>query len=209
MDLEDISSFEGKHAFLGASKYHWLNYDTDKLIFTYKKWLATQRGTELHEFASQCIIHHKQLPKSKNTIETMVCLALGHDIPLTKIQADTVRGFVNDAVLLGMESEKLLYYSENCFGTTDAMVFANGCLYIYDLKTGENPASVKQLMIYAALYCLVNGVDPHQIEIELRIYQNGEISITTPNPDDISKIVNKIIEFDKVISQIKESEKNG
>lgn len=209
MNLEDISSFEGKHAFLGASKYHWLNYDTEKLIFTYKKFLATQRGTELHEFASQCISLNVQLPKSKKLIEAMVCLSLKHSVPLTKVQAETIRGYVNDSVGLGMKSEQLLYYSENCFGTTDAIIFHDGTLQIHDLKTGENPTSIKQLMIYAALYCLINGVDPYQIQIELRIYQNGEINISNPSPDDICMIMNKIVEFDKVISEVKESDLNG
>src|SRR5574344_180719 len=29
------SEFLGMHAFLGASKYHWLNYDTEKLAATW------------------------------------------------------------------------------------------------------------------------------------------------------------------------------
>ena len=31
---------EGAHAFLGASKYSWLNYDEEKLIEAYSNFLA-------------------------------------------------------------------------------------------------------------------------------------------------------------------------
>ena len=45
----------GKHAFLGASKWRWINYDEDHLTEMYQRWSATQRGTILHDFAAQCI----------------------------------------------------------------------------------------------------------------------------------------------------------
>ena len=35
MDFNKHYSLEGKHAFLGASKYHWVNYDNDKIVETY------------------------------------------------------------------------------------------------------------------------------------------------------------------------------
>ena len=31
MNFNKHYSLEGKHAFLDASKYHWVNYDNDKL----------------------------------------------------------------------------------------------------------------------------------------------------------------------------------
>ena len=49
------SALEGQHAFLGASKYHWINYDESKVAESYSKFLATQKGTELHDFAAKCI----------------------------------------------------------------------------------------------------------------------------------------------------------
>ena len=56
MIWNDHSKYEGQHAFLSASKYHWINYDDDKLIFMYKRTvLAAQEGTETHDFASRCI----------------------------------------------------------------------------------------------------------------------------------------------------------
>ena len=55
------SDLEGLHAFLGASKYHWLNYTPEKLVNTYNNFMAAQRGTELHEeylLYSQAQHHH-------------------------------------------------------------------------------------------------------------------------------------------------------
>lgn len=34
------SALEGQHAFLGASKYHWINYDESKVAESYSKFLA-------------------------------------------------------------------------------------------------------------------------------------------------------------------------
>ena len=62
------SDLEGSHAFLSASKYHWINYDEEKLAQSYLNFLATQKGTELHEFAAQCIRLGIKLPKSKKTL---------------------------------------------------------------------------------------------------------------------------------------------
>ena len=55
MNFKKHSDLEGRHAFLSASKYHWINYDDDKVALAYKKFLATLRGTTLHDFAAQCI----------------------------------------------------------------------------------------------------------------------------------------------------------
>lgn len=55
MNFNNHLNLEGQHAFLGASKYHWINYDESKVAESYSKFLATQKGTVLHEFAAQCI----------------------------------------------------------------------------------------------------------------------------------------------------------
>lgn len=36
MNFNQHLTLEGQHAFLGASKYHWINYDSDKLATAYK-----------------------------------------------------------------------------------------------------------------------------------------------------------------------------
>lgn len=184
MKFADHFNLEGSHAFLGASKYHWLNYDEQKLIDSYNNFLATQRGTELHSFAAQCIKLGQKLPKSPKTLNM----------------------YVNDAIGFKMTPEQILYYSDNCFGTADSIAFRNETLRIHDLKTGTIPAHMEQLMIYAALFCLEYKVKPGTIETELRIYQNDEIIVHNPKADEIVPIIDKIVTFDKVLNRAKERE---
>ena len=100
----------------------------------------------------------------------------------------------------------MLYYSENCYGTADAIAFRNGMLRIHDLKTGKVLAHMEQLMVYAALFCLEYKVKPGDIQMELRLYQNDEVIFHNPEADEIVPIIDKIITFDKVIQRIKEEE---
>lgn len=181
MNFNNHSMLEGKHAFLGASKYHWINYDANKVADSYSKFLAVQRGTELHDFAAQCIKLGQKLPKSKKTLNM----------------------YVNDAIGFKMTPEQVLYYSENCFGTADSISFRNGLLRIHDLKTGVIPAHMEQLMIYAALFCLEYKVKPSEIDMELRLYQSDNVLYHNPTAEDIVPIIDKIISFDKIITNIK------
>ena len=178
------SNLEGQHAFLGASRYHWINYDESKVEQLYSSFLATQRGTILHDFAAQCIRLGQKLPRSKKTLNS----------------------YVNDAIGYRMQPEQILYFSDNCFGTADAICFKDGFLRIHDLKTGLTPAHMEQLQIYTALFCLEYDVKPAEIEMELRIYQSDEIIFSNPTAEDIVPIMDRIITFDKVIERIKESE---
>ena len=184
MNFNDHSKLEGMHAFLGASKFHWINYDNDKLIYTYQKHLATLKGTVLHDFAAQCIRLGQKLPKSKKTLNM----------------------YVNDAIGYKMVPEQILYYSENCFGTADSIMFRNGVLRIHDLKTGSTPAHMEQLLVYTALFCLEYKIKPVDIDIELRLYQSDEVLVFNPTVEDIVPIMDKIITFDKLINRIKEEE---
>lgn len=184
MNFNNHSRLEGQHAFLGASKYHWVNYDERKVAEAYAKYQATQRGTVLHDFAAQCIRLGQKLPKSQKTLNM----------------------YVNDAIGYKMVPEQILYYSDNCFGTADSISFRNGFLRIHDLKTGATPAHIEQLMIYAALFCLEYKYKPSDVSAELRLYQNDEIVAFSPNADDILPIMDKIVSFDKIIEKFKEQE---
>lgn len=184
MNFNSHLNLEGQHAFLGASKYHWINYDEAKLAESYSKFLATQKGTVLHEFAAQCIRLGQKLPKSHKTLNM----------------------YVNDAIGFKMTPEQVLFYSENCFGTTDAIAFRNRLLRIHDYKSGVLPAHMEQLEIYAALFCLEYRIKPSEIDIELRLYQSDEIVVHTPTAEDIVPVMDKIITFDKVIAKIKSEE---
>ena len=39
MNFNKHSNLEGRHAFLGASKYHWIRYSDDKIAESYSKSL--------------------------------------------------------------------------------------------------------------------------------------------------------------------------
>ena len=78
MKFNNHKNLEGCHAFLGASKYHWINYDASKVAASYRSYLATLKGTELHDFAARCINLGQKLPKSKKTLNMYVNDAIGY-----------------------------------------------------------------------------------------------------------------------------------
>ena len=175
------SRLAGQHAFLSASKYHWISYTEDKLDRVYFASLAAQRGTELHAFANDAIRLGVRLPRTEKTLNM----------------------YVNDAIGYRMTPEQVLYYSDNAFGTADCVGFRKNKLRIHDLKTGTIPASEHQLEVYAAFFCLEYMFKPNEIEIELRIYQNDEVRVYDADPDVIFHIMDRIITFDKRIEAIK------
>lgn len=181
MNFNKHLKLEGEHAFLSPSKYHWLNYDEGKLERAFSNFLAAQRGTELHAFASECLRLGIKLPKTKKTLNL----------------------YVNDCINYNMTPEQPLYYSENCFGTADAISFHKHFLRIHDLKTGVSIASMQQLEIYAALFSLEYNVNPLEIDIELRLYQHDEVLVHIPLPDDILFIMDKIVTFDREVDKMK------
>jgi hypothetical protein len=178
MRFNPHSDLAGLHAQLSASKYHWINYDDDKMDRTYTQAMMARRGTELHQLAHDCIRLGVKLPSTRKTINL----------------------YVNDAIGFKMSPEVVLYYSMNCFGTADAIGFRNRKLRIHDLKTGVNAGSVHQLEVYAALFCLEYNFKPTEIEIELRIYQSNDVQIYIADPDVITHIISKIIGFDRLIT---------
>ncbi|MDY6073128.1 MAG: DUF2800 domain-containing protein [Eubacteriales bacterium] len=181
MNWNRHSEIEGSHAFLSASKYHWINYDDERLVEAYNSFMAAERGTELHDFAARCINLRQKLPRS----------------------AKTLNSYVNDAIGYRMQTEQSLYYSDNCYGTADSISFDGKLLRIHDLKTGKIPAKMEQLMVYAALFCLEYKIDPSKITMELRIYQNDEVVYFSPDYKDINEIIKKIKRFDVLIEKIK------
>lgn len=181
MNFNSHSNLVGKHAFLSPSNYHWINYDEDKLDRVYFMNEAAKRGIELHTLAHQAI-------------------RLGVKLPTTR---KTLNMYVNDAIGYRMTPEQHLYYSDNCFGTADAIGFRTNKLRVHDLKTGVNEASIHQLEVYAALFCLEYRFKPFEISIELRIYQNDEVRVEEAEPDLIFHIMDKIITFDKRINAMR------
>ena len=186
MNFNKHFNLEGKHAFLGASKYHWINYDDAKLEERYRNFLAVQMGTRLHALAAEHIELGIKMPNTKKTLNM----------------------YVNDAISYRLTPEQPLYFSRNCFGTADAISFneKSRFLRIHDLKTGVTLAHIEQLEIYAALFCLEYKMQPTDIGMELRIYQNNEMLVHSPLGDDIKRIMQKIIVFDGKIEKIRVEE---
>lgn len=181
MNFNQHFDLRNQHAFLSASQSAWVNYDPDKLVTVYKNQQRKIDGTIQHDFASVAIKQGIKLAPRKQAIHM----------------------FVNDAIDLEMDSEVILKYSNNAFGTADAISFKEGLLRIHDLKTGVNPVKFRQLDVYAAFFCLEYGIDPARISIEQRIYQGREILVQIPSPEAIDNLVNIIIEFDKIIEEMK------
>lgn len=184
MSFKKNSRLVGQHAFLSPSNYHWLDYDEDKLkrVFFQKQQAAL--GDKLHAFAQQAI-------------------------ELKVRQADngtTLSSYINDAIGFRMEAEIPLYYSDDCFGTTDSIGFRDDTLRISDLKTGLTEANMKQLKIYAALFCLEFGYNPKDIRIILRIYQNDNVEELIADPADILLVMSRIQTQAALIAYLREED---
>lgn len=180
MNFNKHYDLEGKHAFLSASNYHWLGYSREKLITVYQNAKAKERGTRLHKFASDAINEGIRLEDTGSTLGM----------------------FVNDCIDDNMSSEVVLYYSPFAFGTADAISFDGEILKIYDLKTGKTPASMKQLYIYAAYFCLEYSVNPNDIKIHFRIYQDSKALMLDPDSEEIWDVMDIIIAFDDILKNL-------
>lgn len=183
MNFNQHSDLKGKHAFLSPSNYHWLNYTDQKLQARFESVVAARRGTDLHALAHEAIRLGVKLANSNKALAN----------------------YVRDAIQYGMVCEQTLFYSYNCFGTADTIAFRRRLLRVHDLKTGIVATSIKQLKVYAAIFCLEYEVAPHDIETELRIYQRDDMQVERPDPDEILFIMEKIVDFDQQIEAIKEA----
>lgn len=174
----------GQHAFLSPSNYYWLDYDEDKLRATFFNKQQAARGDRLHAFAQQAI-----------------------DLKIR--QADngtTLSMYINDAIGFRMQAEVPLYYSDDCFGTADACGFRDNTLRISDLKTGVSPADMKQLLIYAGIFCWEYSTNPNDIKIILRIYQMDAIEEMLPDPADIVMVMSRIKTQAALVAYLREED---
>ena len=213
MQWNKHSDLEGKHAFLSASKHYWLGYSEERLITSFQNENRKELGTVLHAFAAANIENCITMPKSnRDMIKMIKIFMLGQKSSRDLIDAltylpliviDTLRAYINDAIGFKMKPEVVLFYSKYCFGTADTISFRNKLLRIHDFKSGDIAASMDQVMIYAALFCLEYKINPADIKIELRIYQGGEVKMYEPTAVEISGIGNHIIESDKTIKMFK------
>lgn len=207
MIFNDHYKLEGKHAFLGASKYQWLNYDDETLNARYISQFSQQIGTIIHAYAADLIKHRIRLHKSDRVaIQTEL---VRHGIPDYAFDVNHILEnlvpYVNDGISFKMEPEQVLYYSDICFGTADTIQYYEKTkkLRIHDLKTGSIPAHWEQLEIYAALFFLEYGkrldIRPGEVETELRIYQNGETNIFKPETNELVPFIDAVVTANKHI----------
>ena len=185
MNFNKHYDLEGKHAFLSPSKMSWLRYSRDDMRNAYFNAMAAARGTKLHAMAKDLITEGIKVRGNKQTFAA----------------------YVNDAIGYGMTPEQPLYFSQNCFGTTDAITYKDGLLRIHDLKTGVGPAHLEQLEIYAALFMLeyerLLSINLGTTKIVLRIYQNDDVIEEEVDPDQIKALMYNISEKDEWVDELR------
>lgn len=183
-DLKD------RHAFLSPSKYHWIRDDEEKILERFDKHMDSVLGTRLHAFAAEAIRLGKNLPDNSLTLNL----------------------YVNDCIGYRMSVEVALKYSDDAFGTCDAIWFGPNpddptgfpILRIFDLKNGVTIASEDQLNVYAAFFCLEYKQKPGQINFDLRIYQNDDVAYFETDPEDIAFLMDWIRTADALIQERRE-----
>lgn len=199
---------EGRHAILSPSKHYWLNYDDEGLMKNYISSFATEIGTLVHEYASDRIRFRMPMDaENEEAKNSLLVFLLKNGIPFKVIDLDRIFynlvPYVNDAIGYRMDSEIMLKYSDLCFGTADAIGVRRNWLRIHDLKTGQTPASMDQLLCYAGLFFLEYKRDyrPQTMKVELRIYQNQEVLVNQPSSEEVRAVMDKIIHGDSVLTK--------
>lgn len=195
MNFNVHSELRGKHALLAPSQPFWLDYDQEQLYQKFRSAYAQEIGTSLHELAETLIRENIKLKKSDKTV--VLTHLLHYGIPRAAIDVERLylnfMAYVNDAIGFRLTPEQPLYYSEECFGTADAISFRSNFLRIHDYKSGVSPAKMEQLLTYAALFCLEYKVRPGELQgCELRIYQNNEVIYHNPTPEEIGCVMDII-----------------
>lgn len=173
MRFNKHSDIEGKHATLGASKYHWVRYDLEKMTRIFENQYASILGSRKHVWAAEAIRLGLRQPRNNKTLNA----------------------YINDAIGFRMEPEVVLFYNDDFFGTADAISFSKGILRVHDLKTGTHPGNFNQLDVYFVLFCLEYNVNPYDIEMIGRIYQNDEVLEYIADPKWIKEIMDKAKQF--------------
>lgn len=217
MQLNEHSELRGKHSIYSPSQPSFFNYDPEDFVFRLLSKYRSDLGTAIHDWAAtkieRChkITSTKEMIKSidefiftkykdkngyltKDGFRVLKCLQL--ILADTPEVFETVRSYVNDAIGYKMYPEVILKFTDDFFGTADALIFSDDLLRIHDLKTGSGPVHIEQLFGYAALYCIEYHVDPLKIDYEFRIYQNNDILTATPDGGMVKPFVDRYLAFD-------------
>lgn len=199
----------GAHAILSPSQSSWTNYDSHEYLFNLvcSKY-AQEIGTLLHKLAETAIKYKVKVPKiAARPMITLWLLANG--IPRGIVDADkyvsNFVAYVNDAIGFDMEPEVILKFSDNAFGTADAIRFNEKKMHlrIHDYKSGVTKPCLRQLEVYAAYFCMEYNIKPKDLTMELRIYWQDQIIVGNPTAADILPLIDKIRESDKYIKTLK------
>ena len=227
MILNEHSDLRGKHAAFSPSQPSFFNSDPkeapNRIIGKYR----AQVGTDIHAgaFVKIKLVHKITSTKDMiNSIEefmfnkyyiekydslssegSRVMLCFKKLIKQYPEMLNCVKSYVNDTIGYKMHPEVVLYFSDDLFGTSDALIFnkKDKLLRIHDLKTGATLAHVEQLMGYAALFCLEQHIDPMSINYELCIYQGNDILVATPDGSDVKPFYDWYVEADEALREFK------
>lgn len=228
MNFNEHSNLKESHALFSPSQNSWLKYSPDEIEDRIFNQYRAPLGTEIHEFSATMIKLGQKVGSIRELKKDIVKLIYTKyfNMDRTKESAipygmkliqyldylpdevyETVKVYINDAIGFKMTPEQVLYYSDEIYGTTDAISFRDNYLRIYDLKTGARPAHMEQLEIYAALFCLEYKMKPRDIGIELRLYQEADnILVFKPTVEDIAPVMDQIVTVGKIASKIKKQE---
>lgn len=210
MIWNEHSELRGKHAIFAPSNPSFLNYglgkESEDVIFQrFASQYSPLIGTIVHDFAEERILYNQKLHKTNKSDLLIRLLKAG--IPPIVIDLDYIYGnlipYVNDAISFRMDPEVILKYSDDCFGTTDAICYREKELLIHDLKTGKTPVHMDQLLVYSALFFLEYKANPETTTTILRIYQAHDILEDRPEPERIRAAMNQIVELDKKVKKWK------
>lgn len=182
MNLNKHSGLEGRHARLSPSSPSWLNYDQDKLTRVFHTAEAARRGTQLHDFAAFAISLNVKLPDNGTTLSM----------------------YVNDAIGYRLSPEQMIMGTRHCFGTADAIGYRNETLRVHDLKTGTKESDMRQLEVYASLFCMEYNFNPFNLNMSLKIYQNDSIVEHVPGGDEIMHIMETIKSHSRWLDELTE-----
>jgi hypothetical protein len=225
MHLNEHSDLRGKHALFSPSQPSFFNCDPKDFIARLINKYRAQLGTDIHEWASVRIKRCHKITSTKEMLNAIdefifnkyyiektdsvskdgqrILQCLKQTIKAQPELLENIRLYVNDAIGFKMYTEVVLYFTDEFYGTSDAVIFndKDKLLRIHDLKTGSSVVHIEQLLGYAALFCLEQRIDPLTIDYELRIYQGNDILVATPSGEDVKPFVDQYIAFDKAINK--------
>ena len=173
-----------EHAMFSPSQPSWLHDTDEEFAARYSNKKAAELGTRYHEDAARMIQNRWRMSKSSDPV------------------ADNVRAYINDAIKYQMLPEVRLEGTQDFFGTADTIIFRRGLLRVHDLKTGTTKPHMDQLRLYAAYYCMQYGINPNDIQMDLRFYQNNEIVCYEPEFGVIADIISEVRHKDELKRRI-------